>query len=190
VTDRDRAEGDPPGSAPPCSGARGPRFSYSRESSGESKEPPSGQFQAWSPVQTASEVLAKRWKSVIIWLLGRRRRRFNELASHLPGITPKVLTEQLRELERDGLIERSVIRGGAKHVEYALTAIGETLRPILEQLQQWGREYQATRSEKVLERERELGAAKHADGHRQPSPPRAERDGPRDHQSENGRSPH
>ena len=189
MTDRDRAEGDLSGSTPRSSGARGPRFSYSRESSGESKEPPSGQFQAWSPVQTASEILSKRWKSVIIWLLGRRRRRFNELASHLPGITPKVLTEQLRELERDGLIERSVIRGGAKHVEYALTAIGETLRPILEQLQQWGREYQATRSERVLERERELSDVEQADGRRQPLPPRTAHDEPRGHQSENGRSP-
>ncbi len=94
---------------------------------------------------TASEVLAKRWKAVIMWLLGRDRRRFNELQSHMPGITPKVLTEQLRELERDGLVKRSVIRGGAKHVEYALTSVGETLRPILDQLKDWGQLYLQTR---------------------------------------------
>lgn len=96
---------------------------------------------------TASEVLSKRWKSVIMWLLGRHSRRFNELHSHMRGVTPKVLTEQLRELERDGLVSRSVVRGGAKHVEYALTTVGERLRPILEQLQEWGRGYIAARDD-------------------------------------------
>lgn len=174
------------------SSARGPRYSYRQPEEGRgSSGPPSGQFEAWSPVLTASEVLSKRWKAVIMWLLGRQSRRFNELQSHMPGVTPKVLTEQLRELERDGLVERSVIRGGAKHVEYALTGVGERLRPILELLQEWGRSYIATRDEDrqdgrsitrspagqgravsadlrpaIVDEERRMGAIRYADGRR------------------------
>lgn len=188
MTQRDwRSEGGG-GKNDRSSGARGPRYAYPQRPSGEGTQgPPSGQFEAWSPVLTASEVLAKRWKTVIMWLLGRDRRRFNELQSHMPGVTPKVLTEQLRELERDGLVERSVIRGGAKHVEYALTALGESLRPIVEQLQHWGREYLASRDEwharvdapgseqrktapeirtiQVVEREHARGVVPRADSH-------------------------
>ena len=125
---------------------RGPR--YASPGSELRAGPHSGQFAAWSPVLAASEVLARRWKPVIVWLLGRENRRFNELQSHMPGVTPKVLTEQLRELERDGLVKRSVIRGGAKHVEYALTPVGETLWPIVEQLGEWGRALVASRAER------------------------------------------
>lgn len=126
----------------------GPRYLSSDLMRGKGSErAPSGQFEAWSPVLTASELLAKRWKAVIMWLLGRGSRRFNELQARMPGVTPKVLTEQLRELERDGLVERSVIRGGAKHVEYALSGVGEKLWPVLEQLGAWGRAYIASRGE-------------------------------------------
>lgn len=129
------------------SGTRGPRYSYQQFQGGKGTDDlPSGQFEAWSPLLTASEVISKRWKTVIVWLLGGRSRRFNELQSHMPGVTPKVLTEQLRELERDGIVARSVIPGGAKHVEYALTATGERLQPIVEQLQEWGRSYVASRN--------------------------------------------
>lgn len=144
---------------------REPRYASSEPKLGGSpSRTPSGQFEAWSPVLTASEVLAKRWKAVIVWLLGRHSRRFNELHSHMPGVTPKVLTEQLRELERDGLVKRSVIPGGAKHVEYALTAVGETLWPILEQLGEWGRAFIASRAE------REPSPASSGAGQGRPSP--------------------
>ena len=129
--------------------SRGPRYSSpGRVGESSIQERPSGEFEGWSPVLVASEVLARRWKTVILWLLGGHSRRFNELQSRIPGVTPKVLTEQLRELERDGLVKRSVIRGGAKHVEYALTAVGETLWPVLEQLGAWGRAYIVSRQER------------------------------------------
>lgn len=96
-------------------------------------------------IQAAAAALCKRWKPAILWLLGTGHHRYNALAAHLPGVTPKVLTEQLKELVEDGLITRHEISGGAKHVEYALTPIGETLRPVLESLEAWGREYQRTR---------------------------------------------
>ena len=108
-------------------------------------DPPSGKFEAWAPVQTAGELLSKRWAAAILWMLTRSPRRFTHLVARLP-ITPKVLTEHLRELERDGLVARWSAGRGRKHVEYSLTASGESLRPVIEQLHAWGAAYLRARS--------------------------------------------
>lgn len=93
-------------------------------------------------IEAAAAPLCKRWKPAIIWVLGVGQQRYNGLAASLPGVTPKVLTEQLKDLARDGLITREEVPGGGKHTEYALTALGETLLPVLEALEAWGREYE------------------------------------------------
>lgn len=93
-------------------------------------------------IEAAAAPLCKRWKPAIIWLLGAGQQRYNGLAASLQGVTPKVLTEQLKDLARDGLITREEVPGGGKHTEYALTALGETLLPVLDALEAWGREYE------------------------------------------------
>lgn len=93
-------------------------------------------------IEAAAAPLCKRWKPAIVWLLGAGQRRYNGLAASLSGVTPKVLTEQLKDLARDGLITREEVPGGGKHTEYALTALGEALLPVLEALEAWGREYE------------------------------------------------
>jgi DNA-binding HxlR family transcriptional regulator len=88
-------------------------------------------------------VLCRRWKAAILWLLAREERRYTALARRLSRVTPKVLTEQLRALERDGLVRRATRPRGPKHVEYALTPAGDALRPLLQALVAWAREYDA-----------------------------------------------
>lgn len=93
-------------------------------------------------LETAVAPFCGRWKPAIIWLLGRGHQRYNALAARLPGrLTSKVLTEQLKDLVRDGLVAREEIPGSGKHVKYALTQAGESLLPIVEQLEAWGRDY-------------------------------------------------
>ncbi|MBD3887227.1 winged helix-turn-helix transcriptional regulator [Phormidium tenue FACHB-886] len=91
------------------------------------------------PVEVTLEVISGRWKCVILWWLRRDAKRFGELKSLIPKITQKVLTQQLRELEEDGLIHREAYREAPPRVEYSLTAYGETLRPITELLCDWGK---------------------------------------------------
>ena len=93
-------------------------------------------------VEYAASVLCKRWKAALLYLLGSGHQRYNALARRLPATTPKMLTQQLRELERDGLLLRIARSGGPRHVEYTLTPMGEALRPVVEALAAWGRAYQ------------------------------------------------
>nr|AKA59412.1 transcriptional regulator, HxlR family [uncultured bacterium AB_1383] len=93
-------------------------------------------------IEMAASVVYKRWKASLLWLLAKGRRRYSELARVLPDATPKMLTQQLRELERDGLVCREAQAGGARHVVYELSPMGEALRPFLEQFAAWARQYQ------------------------------------------------
>jgi len=105
------------------------------------------------PVEVTVDVIGKKWKPVILWYLKYECRRFSELEGRMPGVAHKVLTQQLRELERDGVIARRVIGGGGKHVEYSLTASGESLVPILDLMHEWGRSHDVrTGRETVTER--------------------------------------
>ena len=91
------------------------------------------------PVEVTLEVICGKWKCTILWWLRRGAKRFGELMQLIPRITQKVLTKQLRELEKDGLIERQVYKGKPRRVEYSLTSEGETLRPILQLMCDWGK---------------------------------------------------
>ena len=91
------------------------------------------------PVEVTLELICGKWKCTILWWLRRGGKRFGELMQLIPRITQKVLTQQLRELEKDRLIERQVYKEKPRRVEYSLTSEGETLRPILEVMCDWGK---------------------------------------------------
>lgn len=93
------------------------------------------------PVEAALDVIGGKWKPLILWALGDDVLRFNELQKGLPGVNTKMLTKQLRELERDGVITRKVYPEVPPRVEYAITDFGKTLIPILQALCTWGAEY-------------------------------------------------
>lgn len=89
------------------------------------------------PVQLTLDVVSGKWKSHILWEVRQSSRGFNELAVALDGVSHKVLTRQLRELERDGLLARSVSATGRS--VYRLTPFGRTLRPSLDALARWAK---------------------------------------------------
>lgn len=102
---------------------------------------PRAQPQSGCTVESALAVIGGRWKGVVLyWLLGGKR-RFGELRRRLLNCTPRVLTLQLRELEHDGLIKRTVHAEVPPRVEYELTAFGRSLEPILLALKDWGTRY-------------------------------------------------
>lgn len=90
------------------------------------------------PVQATINVLAGKWKVMILWHLGFGSKRFSQLRSLLPGVSEKVLTEQLRQLEADGVILRTSDGGAPARVDYNLTAAGQRLIPEMERLCHWG----------------------------------------------------
>jgi DNA-binding HxlR family transcriptional regulator len=89
------------------------------------------------PIQRTMAMIADKWKVIVIYHLGQRTMRFGELQRALEGITPKVLTRQLRDLEGDGLVSRRVHAEIPPRVEYSLTNLGRELLPILDQLHEW-----------------------------------------------------
>lgn len=92
----------------------------------------------WCPVTATVEVIGGRWKPTILFHLKDQPRRFNELRRLVPGITQRMLTLQLRALEQDGIITRSVRQAVPPHVEYAFSKKGWTLGPILDAMEEWG----------------------------------------------------
>ena len=95
------------------------------------------------PVATTVSLIGSKWKLLIIRNLLERPWRFNELKKNLEGISQKVLTDSLRSMEEDGLITRTVYPEVPPHVEYSLSDLGETMRPILDALKEWGTWYKA-----------------------------------------------
>lgn len=93
------------------------------------------------PVEYALKAIGGRWKVLILRELFRDTRRFGELHRALHGITQKMLTQQLRELEQDGIVNRYVYPQVPPKVEYSLTPMGETLKPILDSMHAWGEKY-------------------------------------------------
>jgi len=93
------------------------------------------------PVEAALDVIGGKWKPLILWALGDDVLRFSALQKALPGVNTKMLTKQLRELEEDGVITRTVYPEVPPRVEYAITDFGKTLIPILQALCNWGAEY-------------------------------------------------
>lgn len=91
------------------------------------------------PLHAAINVIGGKWKTIILYQLADQTLRFGELKKSIPKITQKMLTQQLRELEADGLVTRVVYPEVPPKVEYSLTEHGKDLRPILGQLCEWGR---------------------------------------------------
>lgn len=94
------------------------------------------------PVATTVQLIGNKWKLLILRNLMMRPWRFNEMLRSIPGLSQKVLTDNLRALEADGLITRTVYPEVPPRVEYALSELGETLRPIFSELENWGNGYQ------------------------------------------------
>ena len=93
------------------------------------------------PVATTVALIGSKWKLLIIRNLLQRPWRFNELKRDLTGISQKVLTDSLRSMEEDGLITRTVYPEVPQLVEYALSDLGQTLKPILDSMVEWGNAY-------------------------------------------------
>ena len=93
------------------------------------------------PVAATVQLIGNKWKLLIIRNLLVRPWRFNELHKNLEGISQKVLTDSLRQMEADGLITRTVYAEVPPRVEYALSELGETLKPILDAMKAWGESY-------------------------------------------------
>lgn len=93
------------------------------------------------PVATTVSLIGSKWKLLIIRNLLNRPWRFNELQKDLEGISQKVLTDSLRSMEADGIVDRTVFAEVPPRVEYSLSELGETLRPIINAMADWGTEY-------------------------------------------------
>ncbi len=100
------------------------------------------------PVATTLQLIGNKWKILILRDLMARPWRFNEMVRSIPGISRKVLTDNLRALENDGIITRTVFPEVPPRVEYALSELGESMRPIIKAMEVWGTGYQ----KKVRER--------------------------------------
>lgn len=93
------------------------------------------------PVAATLEYIGGRWKTVILYYLTTGKRRFGEIAARIPAISRKVLTQQLKELEGDGLIFREEFKEKPPRVEYSLTPFGESLSGVFREMSLWGKEH-------------------------------------------------
>lgn len=93
------------------------------------------------PVATTVQLIGSKWKLLIMRNLLERPWRFNELKANLEGISQKVLTDSLRSMEEDGIVIRTVFPEVPPRVEYSLSELGESMRPILMAMQDWGNNY-------------------------------------------------
>lgn len=92
------------------------------------------------PVETTVRVIGGKWKPLILFHLLQGEQRFGELTRALPGIAGRTLTKQLRELEADGVIAREEISAKPLRVDYTLTPLGHSLRPVLFAMHDWGQQ--------------------------------------------------
>lgn len=90
------------------------------------------------PITATLSVIGGRWKTLILFQLASKTRRFGEIGVRIPTISKKVLTEQLKELEKDGLISRQKFKETPPRVEYSLTEMGKSLSPIFDEMAVWG----------------------------------------------------
>lgn len=93
------------------------------------------------PVEVTLELIGGKWKSLILWHLSQKTLRFSELGKLIPKATQKMLTQQLRDLEKDGLITRKVYPEVPPRVEYSLSDFGKSIWPILDGMCTWGSGY-------------------------------------------------
>src|SRR6266498_5208499 len=100
------------------------------------------------PAEIAISLLGSKWKLLILRELFKGMRRFGELSRNVPGISQKMLTQQLRQMERDGLVSRKIYPEVPPRVEYSLTGIGSSLKPVLDAMHKWGAKYMMQTGEK------------------------------------------
>lgn len=93
------------------------------------------------PVATTLQLIGSKWKILIMRNLMSRPWRFNELKKDLEGVSQKVLTDSLRSMEEDGIVIRTVYPEVPPKVEYSLSELGESMRPIIKAMEIWGTEY-------------------------------------------------
>ena len=93
------------------------------------------------PVETTLKLIGNKWEVLVLRDLMPGTKRFGELKQSIGGISQKVLTSKLREMEADGLVERHVFAEVPPRVEYSLTPLGRTLKPVLDAMEQWGTAY-------------------------------------------------
>ncbi len=105
-------------------------------------------LEADCPFIFALSLMGKKWKPAILWKMTEGVYRFGEMKRAIPQISEKMLTQHLRELEVDGLITRTIYPEMPPRVEYALTTLGLSLQPILEQLNKWGEKVKKTKAKK------------------------------------------
>ena len=96
------------------------------------------------PVEACTEAIGGKWKGELLFILFTGTKRYGELRRLVPGATQRVLTLQLRELEEDGIIERKVYAVVPPKVEYSLSKRGESLKPIIDAMWQWGKKFLET----------------------------------------------
>jgi DNA-binding HxlR family transcriptional regulator len=103
-------------------------------------------------------IIGGKWKMLIMWHLGKEgTKRFGELKSMMPGITQRMLVSQLRELEEDQIVHRKVYPVVPPKVEYSLTEHGRSLMPILESMDEWGKNYMETVIEPEMNNSSNMG---------------------------------
>lgn len=95
------------------------------------------------PVEATLDLIGGKWKGMLLYRLLDGTQRFNALKRELPSITQRMLTKQLRELEESGLVHRMVYAEVPPRVEYSLTPLGKSLKPIIASLRSWGQAYLA-----------------------------------------------
>jgi DNA-binding HxlR family transcriptional regulator len=95
------------------------------------------------PVKLTASIIGGKWKAPLLFHLEGKTRRFCELQRLIPGLTKKMLTQHLRELERDGIVHRKVYAEVPPHVEYSLTRHGDSLKPLLKLMSAWGKRHRA-----------------------------------------------
>ena len=99
-------------------------------------------------VGTTLKVIGGKWKPLILWVLRDKVLRFSEIKRQIDGITQKMLTQQLREMEEDGIVSRKVFPEVPPRVEYTITAYGKTLEPVLIKIYEWGKKHEERLSKK------------------------------------------
>ncbi len=95
----------------------------------------------WCDIEALTGAIAGKYKAIILYHLMHGTKRFNELGRLVPDASQRMLTQHLRELEYDGLVHREIYREVPPRVEYSLTELGHTLKPLLGQMQAWARQH-------------------------------------------------
>jgi DNA-binding HxlR family transcriptional regulator len=117
------------------------KSSAKRLASSKARQDGEGESKVCSRFHHAVELIGRRWSGAIISVMMRGPQCFNELLAAVPGLSDRLLTERLRELESEGLVRRTVIPGPPVRVSYELTEAGESLKPVIESLGRWAEQW-------------------------------------------------